>query len=61
MPDTKGVPLIPILVISRGYHQLPRYREISVHKLCLGRKLLDRRTRAQKTGLTGDLQIMNIL
>ena len=53
--------MIPILVISRGYHQLPRYREISVHKFCLGKKLLIRRIRAQKTGLTGDLQTMNIL
>ena len=27
VPGTKGVPLIQILVISRGYHQLPRYCE----------------------------------
>ena len=27
IPGTEGVPSIPILVISRGYHQLPRYRE----------------------------------
>ena len=27
IPGTKGVPSISILVISRGYDQLPRYRE----------------------------------
>ena len=27
IPGTKGVPSIPILVILRRYHQLPRYRE----------------------------------
>ena len=29
----RGVPSIPILVIPRGYHQLPRYREISAQTL----------------------------
>ena len=32
-PGTKGVPSISILVISRGYHQLPRYRENSAQTL----------------------------
>ena len=59
IPGTKGVPSIPILVISRGYHQLPRYRENCAHTL-FGQSL-DRRIRAQKLGLTGDLQTMNIL
>ena len=27
IPGTKGVPSIPILVISRGYHQFPCYRQ----------------------------------
>ena len=27
IPGTKWVPSIPIVGISRGYHQLPRYRE----------------------------------
>ena len=32
-PGTKGVPSISILVISREYHQLPRYRENSAQTL----------------------------
>ena len=33
IPGTKGVSSIPILVISQGYHQLLRYREISAQTL----------------------------
>ena len=33
IPGTKGIPSISILVISRGYHQLPRYRENSAQTL----------------------------
>ena len=32
-PGTKGVPSISILVISRRYHQLTRYRENSAQTL----------------------------